>query len=158
MHRLGLSLLLLVLCGGAAAQPSIPAVPAGAAREASKASQRPEESRMWMTVGERRFAIAPADTEAARAFAALLPLTLDMEELNGNEKHGELPKALPTDASRPGTIRTGDLLLWDSRTAVVFYKTFDSSYSYTRLGRVDDPADLAQVLGRRDVRVVFSKN
>lgn len=41
---------------------------------------------MWMTIGERRFAIILADTEAARAFAALLPLTLDMEELKGNEK------------------------------------------------------------------------
>lgn len=113
---------------------------------------------MWMTVGERRFAITLADTEAARAFAAMLPLTLDMEELNGNEKHGELPKVLPMNASRPGTIRKGDLLLWGSRTVVVFYLTFDSPYPYTRLGRVDDPAGLAQALGQRDVRVVFSKN
>jgi len=113
---------------------------------------------MWMTVGERRFAITLADTEAARAFAALLPLTLDMEELNGNEKKKELPNSLPTDAHRPGTIRTGDLLLWGSRTVVIFYLTFDSPYTYTRLGRVDDPAGLAHALGRRDVRVVFSKN
>ncbi|MCP1644994.1 hypothetical protein J2T41_004636 [Pseudomonas citronellolis] len=158
MYRLGLSLSLLVLCGSAAAQPSTLASLAGAAPEAARASQRPEESRMWMTVGERRFAITLADTEAARAFAAMLPLTLDMEELNGNEKKKELPSALPTDSSRPGTIRAGDLLLWGSRTVVVFYRTFDSPYSYTRLGRLDDPAGLAQVLGRGDVRVVFSKN
>jgi hypothetical protein len=59
-----------------------------------------------MTVGKLRLAFALADTEAARAFAALLPLTLDMEELNGNEKHGELPKALPTDVSRPARSAT----------------------------------------------------
>lgn len=110
---------------------------------------------MWMTVGEVRFAVTLTDTLAARAFAAQLPLTLDMAELNGNEKHAELSKALPTNASRPGTIRTGDLMLYGSNTLVVFYSTFDSSYSYTRLGRVDDPAGLAQALGRRDVRVVF---
>jgi hypothetical protein len=155
MRRLGLPLLLLALCGGHAAHAASPAAPAGAAPDAAQAPKRSEESRMWMTVGERRFAITLADTEAASAFAGMLPLTLDMEELNGNEKHVELPKALPTDASRPGTIRNGDLLLWGSRTAVVFYQTFDSSYSYTRLGRVDDPAGLAQALGRRDVRVVF---
>jgi hypothetical protein len=120
--------------------------------------KKSEESRMWMTVGERRFAIALADTEAARAFAAMLPLTLDMEDLNGNEKKNDLPNALPTAASRPGTIRNGDLMLWGSRTVVIFYLTFESSYSYTRLGRVNDPAGLAQTLGRRDVRVVFSKN
>ncbi|RZS35308.1 hypothetical protein EV687_0369 [Corticibacter populi] len=157
MRRLGLPLL-LALCGSTAAQPSTPAAHADAAAGAAQASQRTEESRMWMTVGERRFAITLADTEAARAFVALLPLALDMEELNGNEKHGELPKALPTDASRPGTIRNGDLLLWGSRTAVVFYQTFDSPYSYTRVGRLDDPSGLARGLGRGDVRVVFSKN
>ena len=113
---------------------------------------------MWMTIGEHRFAMTLADSEAARAFVAMLPLTLDMEELNGNEKHGELPKALPTAASRPGTIRNGDILLWGSRTLVVFYQTFNSSYSYTRVGRVDDPTGLAQTLGRRGVRVMFSKN
>jgi hypothetical protein len=116
-----------------------------------------EESRMWMTVGERRFAITLTHNAAARAFAAQLPLTLDMSELNGNEKHAELPKALPTKASRPGTIRNGDLMLYGTDTLVVFYSTLDSSYSYTRLGRVDDPAGLAQALGRRGVRVVFSK-
>ena len=36
----------------------------------------------------------------------LLPLTLEMAELNGNEKHGRLPRSLPVDAMRPGTIRT----------------------------------------------------
>ena len=112
---------------------------------------------MWMTVGERRFAITLADTDAARAFAAMLPLTMDMADLNGNEKHAELPKALPVNASRPGAIHNGDLMLWGARTVVVFYLGFDSSYAYTRLGRVDDPAGLPQALGRRDVRVVFSR-
>ena len=113
---------------------------------------------MWMTVGERRFAITLTDNAAARAFAAQLPLTLDMSDLNGNEKHAELPRALPAKASRPGTIRSGDLMLYGTDTLVVFYSTFDSSYSYTRIGRVDDPAGLAAALGRRSVRVVFSKD
>src|SRR4051812_17487504 len=112
---------------------------------------------MWMTVGERRFPITLADTEAARAFAAMLPLSIDMTDLNSNEKHGELPRALPTSASRPGTIRNGDLMLYGSRTLVVFYLTFNSSYSYTHLGRVDDPAELAQTLGSGSVRIEFSK-
>ena len=111
---------------------------------------------MWMIVGERRFAITLADNEAARAFAALLPLTLDMAELNGNEKYADLPKALPTEATRPGTINNGDLMLYGSDTLVVFYLTFSSSYAYTPLGRVDDPAGLAEALGRAGVRVVFS--
>jgi len=113
---------------------------------------------MWMTVGERRFAITLTDAAAARAFAARLPLTLDMSELNGNEKHVDLREALPANATRPGTIRNGDVMLYGTNTLVVFYATFNSSYSYTRLGRVEDPADLPQALGRRGVRVVFSKD
>ena len=155
MRALGLLCGLFVLGGCDAAQPGASAAPS--TTPATAAAQL-EESRMWMTVSERRFAITLADTEAARAFAAMLPLTIDMADLNSNEKHAELPKALPTNASRPGTIRNGDLMLYGSKTLVVFYLTFDSSYSYTRLGRVDDPDGLAQALGRRDVRIVFSKN
>jgi hypothetical protein len=117
----------------------------------------PEDRRIWMTVGERRFSVTLADNEAARAFAAMLPLTLDMPDLNGNEKHVKLPKALPANASRPGTIRNGDLMLWGADTLVVFYLTFDSAYAYTRLGRVDDAAALPQALGPGQVRIVFTK-
>jgi hypothetical protein len=122
------------------------------------ASKKQEESHMWMTVGERRFAITLSDNAAARELGARLPLSVEMSELNGNEKHAELAKALPADASRPGTIRNGDLMLYGTTTLVVFYSTFDSSYSYTRLGRVDDPTGLAEALGSRGVRVVFSKS
>ena len=113
---------------------------------------------MWMTIGERRFAITLADNQAARAFAALLPLEIDMADLNGNEKHADLSQALPTDASRPGTIRNGDLMLYGSNTLVVFYKTFRSSYSYTRLGHVNETATLEQVLGQRSVAIEFSRD
>ena len=113
---------------------------------------------MWMTIGERRFAVTLADGPAAGAFAARLPLTLDMAELNGNEKHVDLPTPLPANATRPGTIRNGDLLLYGTSTVVIFYSTFDSAYSYTRLGRVDDTTGLAQALGRGSARIEFSKN
>jgi hypothetical protein len=113
---------------------------------------------MWITVGERRFAVTLADNETARAFAAMLPLTMDMPDLNGNEKHADLPRSLPTNATRPGTIRNGDLMLYGSSTVVIFYLTFGSSYSYTRLGRVEDPSGLAEALGRGEARVQFSRS
>jgi hypothetical protein len=156
----GLSLLLglLVLGGCEASQKSAPGLFAVAAADAGAASVEPEKSRMLMIVGERRFAITLTDNASARAFATQLPLTLDMSELNGNEKHADLPESLPANASRPGTIRNGDLMLYGTNTLVVFYLTFSSSYSYTRIGRVDDSAGLAQALGRHGVRVTFSKD
>jgi hypothetical protein len=125
--------------------------------QTASAADTPSERRIWMSVGERRFAVTLADNDAARAFAAQLPLTVDMPDLNGNEKHVKLPKALPANASRPGTISNGDLMLWGADTLVVFYLTFDSPYSYTRLGRIEDAAALPQALGRAQARVNFSK-
>ena len=154
MRALGLLCSLFILGGCDAAQPGALAAPTTDAA----AIVHPEASRMWMTVGEHRFAITLADTEAARAFAATLPLTIDMADLHSNEKYADLPMALPTSASRPGTIRNGDLMLYGSRTLVVFYLTFDSSYSYTHLGRVDDPANLVQALGKGSSRIRFSKD
>ena len=130
-------------------------VPLAAATGAN--ANTPADRRIWMAVGERRFPVALADNDAARAFVAQLPLTLDMPDLNGNEKHVKLPKALPVNAGRPGTIRNGDLMLWGADTLVVFYLTFDSPYSYTRLGRIEDTGALPHALGRGEVRVTFSR-
>ena len=153
LRGLGLVLGLLVLGGCKASQPE---AFVAVAQDAAAVSGKLEKARMWMTVGTHRFAMILADTDAARAFAARLPLTLEMDELNGNEKHADLPKALPTEASRPGTIRNGDVMLYASSTVVVFYETFQSAYAYTRLGWVDDPAGLKRALGRGAAQVVFT--
>jgi hypothetical protein len=127
-------------------------------RGVGSASQRPasqEQPHMWMTVGTQRFAVTLEDNPTASAFVQLLPTTLDMAELNGNEKHASLPRSLPAKAVRPGTIRAGDLMLYGNDTLVVFYATFRSSYSYTRIGRIDESAALAQALGTGTARVTF---
>lgn len=126
--------------------------------DAASASSITEKYPMWMTVGEQRFAITLADNAAARTFATLLPLTLEMHDLNSNEKYASLPAALPSNASKPGTIHAGDLMLYGNDTLVVFYMTFESTYAYTRLGHVDENANLAQVLGRHAVKVTISQN
>lgn len=110
---------------------------------------------LTITVGSERFAATLADNDAARAFAALLPLTIDMSELNGNEKYYYLDSDLPTESFRPGTIHAGDLMLYGSSCLVLFYETFTSGYRYTRLGQITNPEGLAAAVGRRGVRVTI---
>ena len=114
-------------------------------------------SRINISVGGRTYAATLAGNDAARAFAELMPLTVDMSELNGNEKYYYLDAALPVESCRPGTIRAGDLMLYGSTCLVIFYETFASGYSYTRLGKIDNPEGLAEALGDGDVRVTFSR-
>jgi hypothetical protein len=112
-------------------------------------------TKLQIRVGAQVFSASLYDNPAATRFAAMLPLTLDMSELNGNEKFFRLAKDLPTNAANPGTIEAGDLMLWGSNTVVVFYKTFATSYAYTKLGRIDAAEGLAKALGTGDAKVVF---
>lgn len=108
-------------------------------------------------VGNKTFTATLADSETGRAFAQLLPMTITMNELNGNEKYHYLDSSLPTDSYRPGTIHAGDLMLYGNNCVVLFYKTFSSSYSYTRIGSIDDSSGLAEALGSGNVSVRFEK-
>ena len=108
-------------------------------------------------IGTKTFTATLADSETGKAFAQLLPMTLSMNELNGNEKYHNLASYLPTDTYQPGTIQAGDLMLYGNNCVVLFYKTFSSGYSYTRIGRIDNPAGLAEALGSGNVSVRFEQ-
>ena len=101
------------------------------------------------------FSASLSNNATATAFKELLPLTINMSELNGNEKYFDLSKDLPSNASNPGTIQTGDLMLYGANTLVLFYKTFSTPYNYTRIGRIDNPSGLAVALGSGNKTVKF---
>lgn len=113
------------------------------------------ERNITITVGGKAFPATLEDNEAAAAFAAMLPVTLQMSELNGNEKYFYLDSPLPVQSTRPGTINEGDLMLYGSSCVVLFYETFRSGYSYTRLGRIVNPDGLAEAVGDGSVHVRF---
>lgn len=114
-----------------------------------------KESKIRITVNSKIFSATLLDNHSAQAWQQLLPLTIHMNELNGNEKYGDLPKSLPINPINPKAIANGDIMLYGSETLVLFYKTFPTSYSYTKLGRIDDTTGLASALGTRDVTVTF---
>ena len=128
-------------------------------QDVGQAAERTNTNRgttqMRIKIGSSNFVGTLDDNPTATAFKALLPLTVDMQELNGNEKLYRLPNKLPTKASNPGKIENGDLMLYGASTVVLFYKSFPTSYSYTRLGRINDPAGLASAVGSGNVTVTF---
>lgn len=112
-------------------------------------------NRLLIKIGSNTFNATLQDNPTTAAFKSLLPLTVNMKELNGNEKYANLARDLMINASNPGTIQSGDLMLYGSNTLVLFYKSFSTSYSYTRLGRVDDVTGLAAAVGTGNVTVTF---
>jgi hypothetical protein len=114
-----------------------------------------DSMKVKIKIGSNTFTATFSNNATATAFKAMLPMTINMSELNGNEKYFNLPENLPTNASNPGTIQTGDLMMYGSNTLVLFYKAFSTSYSYTRLGVIDNPSGLAAVLGSGNIAVTF---
>ena len=112
-------------------------------------------NQMEIKIGSSTFTATLYDNATAAAFKALLPMTISMADLNGNEKYFDLANSLPVKSGNPGTIQNGDLMVYGSKTLVLFYKSFDTSYSYTKLGRINDPAGLAAALGNGSVSVAF---
>lgn len=112
-------------------------------------------STLKLTIGQTSFTATLEDNATVKELQSLLPMTLQMDELNGNEKYCYLSSSLPTAASRPGTIHAGDIMLYGSSRIVIFYKTFSSGYSYTRIGHIDNVEQLAQAVGSGSVSVRF---
>lgn len=106
-------------------------------------------------VGGQRFRATLYDNETAQAFMERLPITLNMEELHGNEKFYYLEEGLPTNAEQIDRIQAGDIMLFGSDCLVLFYEDFSTSYSYTRIGHVEDEEAFADALGDGTVEVSF---
>ena len=110
---------------------------------------------MQIVVGDKQLSVTMERSDTVTALTETLPLTLDMSELNNNEKYYYLDTALPSAPEKIRHISEGDIMLYGDSCLVVFYKSFDTSYTYTKIGHIDDTTGLADTLGTGGVTVTF---
>ena len=78
------------------------------------------------------------DNDTVKSFLNILPNEFNMTELNGNEKYIYLDTNLPSNPVSVKHINKGDVMLYGDNCLVIFYKSFDTSYSYTKIGHIDN--------------------
>lgn len=110
---------------------------------------------MEVQVGDRTFTATLEENAAVDAFVEMMeraPVTIEMRDYAGFEKVGSLGQSLPA-SDRQTTTQAGDIVLYQGNQIVIFYGT--NSWSYTRLGHIDDLTGWAEALGSGDVTVTF---
>ncbi len=122
---------------------------------ANTSSEDITDSTITVEIGDKSFSAKLYDNETARAFADMLPLTLDMNELNGNEKYFNLESSFPTESLNVGNINSGDIMLYGDNCIVLFYDSFSTEYSYTEIGYIENPAGFDDAVGSENALITF---
>ena len=108
---------------------------------------------MEVTINNKKYKATLEDNETVSEFLKILPQEFNMKELNDNEKYVYMDYSLPTKSSNPKYIEAGDIMLYGDNCLVLFYKSFETSYSYTKIGHIDNLADL----GSGNITFTFTK-
>ena len=110
-------------------------------------------SSMKVTINGEEYTINLENNKTVTEFVNKLPQDLKMNELNGNEKYVYLDYSLISNPVNPKHINKGDVMLFGDDCLVIFYKSFDTSYSYTKIGHINNLPDL----GNSSINAKFEK-
>ena len=95
-----------------------------------------------VSINSKKYTATIENNETAKSFISRLPQEFNMKELNENEKYVYMDNSLPTNSTNPKHIKSGDIMLYGNNCLVIFYKSFDTNYSYTKIGHIDNLPDL----------------
>jgi len=95
------------------------------------------------------------DNETARDFAAMLPLTLTLEDYASTEKISYLPRKLSTTGAPAGTAASaGDVTYYAPwGNLALFYRDFEYSSGLVTLGAVHGGVEVLRRRGRLTVTI-----
>ena len=112
--------------------------------------------KIHLTLDGRVVPATLADSDAARAFAAMLPLAITLHGLFGREKFGPLPGAMPPAEQRTQGYEVGDIVCWSAGPDIAILHAQDGqalSGGFHVLGRIDTGAEAFGGRGPLDVRI-----
>ena len=124
--------------------------------EGQQIEEENSEMQMNVQVGGSTFTATLKENEAVNELVKMMeqgPVTIQMSDYSGFEKVGSLGTSLPA-SNRQTTTRAGDIVLYQGNQIVIFYGS--NSWSYTRLGHIDDLTGWEEALGSGEVTVTFS--
>ena len=116
-------------------------------QETSITDNEEEEDKMakiYVKINNEKFEINLEENSTTSALTKLLPLDITMDDLNKNEKYVYLEDSLPTNTYSPNHIKAGDVMLFGDNCLVIFYKSFDTNYDYTKIGHIDNLPELGE--------------
>ena len=88
-----------------------------------RSRQASSATRVRITIGGKSIEATLADSEAARDFASLLPITLPMNDLFRREKFAHLPRAISEQGKRTRDYAIGTIGYWPPGPDVaIFYR------------------------------------
>lgn len=125
------------------------AVSAPSAQPGEVSDERVKSMKIKIKVGEKEATAALNDSEAARDFVSLLPLTLTLEDYAKTEKVSDLPKRLSTkDAPSGSDPDVGDIAYYAPwGNLAIYYKDFGYSDGLVILGRIDGGMEIFNAPG-----------
>ena len=109
-----------------------------------------------ISINGKTFSATLEDNEAANELYEIIKndgLTIGMSDYSGFEKVGSLGRTLTANDKQTKT-KAGDIVLYQSNQIVMFYGS--NSWSYTRLGKIDDLNGWEEALGSGDITAEFS--
>lgn len=100
-------------------------------------------SNVEIIINNKSYKLELENNKTTLELIKLLPLEITMNDLNNNEKYFYLDKNLPTEEENINNINKGDVMLFGNNCLVIFYKSFETSYTYTKIGHISNLEDLS---------------
>ena len=114
------------------------------------------EEEYYIKIKDKEYQIELVESETVNQIKSKFPFTITMNNLNGNEVYYYFNgDSFKTNQQSVGTINQGDIYLYQANCLVLFYKTFTTSYSYTKIGKVINPEGLDTLIGSSNVEVIW---